>query len=59
MAILLIRFAKGESGATAIEYGLVVSLIFLAVTGGMNATGVSLADLYRSALQLIATALNS
>lgn len=31
MSRLLERLAKDESGATAIEYGLIVALIFLAI----------------------------
>lgn len=30
------RLARDESGATAIEYGLIVSLIFLAIIGGLS-----------------------
>jgi len=30
------RFARDESGATAIEYGLIVSLIFLAIMAAVN-----------------------
>ena len=30
------RFARDESGATAIEYGLIVALIFLAITAAIN-----------------------
>ncbi len=29
-------FARDERGATAIEYGLIVSLIFLAITAAVN-----------------------
>ena len=29
-------FLKDESGATAIEYGLIVALIFLAITAAVN-----------------------
>lgn len=29
-------FARDESGSTAIEYGLIVSLIFLAITAAVN-----------------------
>jgi len=32
-------FAKDRSGATAIEYALIVSLIFLAIIGGVTAFG--------------------
>ena len=30
------RLARDESGATAIEYGLIVSLIFLAIISGLS-----------------------
>jgi pilus assembly protein Flp/PilA len=30
------RLARDESGTTAIEYGLIVSLIFLAIIGGLS-----------------------
>ena len=32
----LTRFLSDESGATAIEYGLIASLIFLAIIGGVG-----------------------
>ena len=35
-ARLGVRLARGDSGATAIEYGLIVSLIFLAILGGLS-----------------------
>jgi pilus assembly protein Flp/PilA len=31
-----LRLARDESGATAIEYGLIVALIFLAIIGGLS-----------------------
>jgi len=30
------RFRRDETGATAIEYGLIVALIFLAIVGGVT-----------------------
>ncbi|WP_321488353.1 Flp family type IVb pilin [uncultured Hyphomonas sp.] len=33
------RFLKDESGATAIEYGLIAALIAVAVIGGVSALG--------------------
>jgi pilus assembly protein Flp/PilA len=33
---LLNAFARDESGATAIEYGLIVALIFLAIITSVN-----------------------
>ena len=42
MAKLFARFAKDESGATAIEYGLIAALIALAIMVGAGALGNSL-----------------
>jgi pilus assembly protein Flp/PilA len=39
MSKLLVRFAKDESGATAIEYGLIAALIALAIMFGAGALG--------------------
>ncbi|OKL43125.1 Flp family type IVb pilin [Pseudovibrio exalbescens] len=36
------KFLKDESGATAIEYGLIAALIALAIVGGVTALGSSL-----------------
>lgn len=33
------RFLSDERGATAIEYGLICGLIFVAILGGLNAWG--------------------
>jgi pilus assembly protein Flp/PilA len=30
------RLAKDESGATAIEYGLIIAFMFLAIVGGLS-----------------------
>lgn len=39
MSKLFARFAKDESGATAIEYGLIAALISVAVIGGATMVG--------------------
>ena len=39
MKNLVARFAKDESGATAIEYGLIASLIGVAIIVGAGALG--------------------
>ncbi|KXF79036.1 hypothetical protein ATN84_04650 [Paramesorhizobium deserti] len=39
MKNLFVRFAKDESGATAIEYGLIAALISVAVIGGATVLG--------------------
>jgi len=42
MKTLLTRFAKDESGATAIEYGLIATLIGVAIILGATALGTRL-----------------
>jgi pilus assembly protein Flp/PilA len=42
MTKLLSRFHKDESGATAIEYGLIAALIALAIIAGATALGTQL-----------------
>jgi pilus assembly protein Flp/PilA len=37
-----LRFSRNESGATAIEYGLIAALIGLAIVAGASAAGDSL-----------------
>lgn len=44
MRNLLNRFAKDESGATAIEYGLIAALIAVVLIGALTAVGGSLND---------------
>jgi pilus assembly protein Flp/PilA len=39
MKSLLARFAKDESGATAIEYGLIAALISVAIIGAATTLG--------------------
>jgi pilus assembly protein Flp/PilA len=40
------RFVKDESGATAIEYGLLAGLIAVAIITGATALGTELDDLF-------------
>jgi pilus assembly protein Flp/PilA len=42
MKTLFARFAKDESGATAIEYGLIATLIGVAIIAGATALGTEL-----------------
>ena len=44
MASLMVRFAGDESGASAIEYGLIVSLIAVAIVGVLGTLGMNLRD---------------
>ncbi|MDR3376463.1 MAG: Flp family type IVb pilin [Ancalomicrobiaceae bacterium] len=41
---LISRFVKDESGATAIEYGLIASLIAIAIIAGASALGSQLSS---------------
>jgi len=46
MKNILNRFASDESGATAIEYGLIATLIGVAIIAGATALGSSLGTLF-------------
>ncbi len=43
---LVARFLKNESGATAIEYGLIAALISVAIIGGATALGTSVSAVF-------------
>jgi pilus assembly protein Flp/PilA len=47
MKNLFSRFAKDESGATAIEYGLIATLIGVAIIAGATALGGALNDTFQ------------
>ena len=42
----VIEFARDESGATAIEYGLIAALVSVAAIGAMTALGDSLDNMF-------------
>jgi pilus assembly protein Flp/PilA len=42
------RFLKDESGATAIEYGLIAALIAVVIIGGLTAVGTTLNTTFNS-----------
>ncbi len=44
MSNIFARFVKDESGATAIEYGLIAALIALAILVGAGAVGNNLSE---------------
>jgi len=46
MKPLLIHFSKDESGATAIEYGLIATLISVAIIAGTAELGSALCNLF-------------
>lgn len=55
MSNIFARFVKDESGATAIEYGLIAALIALAIMVGAGAVGENIGAKFNE----IATALES
>lgn len=48
MTKIFAKFLKDESGATAIEYGLIAALISVALITGANALGTSLNDQFQN-----------
>ncbi len=42
------RFVKDESGATAIEYGLIAALISIGIIGGASAIGGNISDRFNT-----------
>ena len=55
MLKILKSFAKDESGATAIEYGLIAALVAIGLIAALTALGGSLQQIFNA----ISTALNS
>ena len=48
MTNLLSRFVRDESGATAIEYGLIAALIAVAIIGALQLVGTNLSTTFNS-----------
>jgi pilus assembly protein Flp/PilA len=48
MKTFFARFAKDESGATAIEYGLIAALIGVAIVAGARLVGTNLGALFNN-----------
>jgi pilus assembly protein Flp/PilA len=46
MSNILSRFVRDESGATAIEYGLIAALIAVVVIGAVTAVGTGLSGTF-------------
>ncbi len=40
------RFSRDESGATAVEYGLIVAVLSLAIVGGVSQAATALQELW-------------
>ena len=48
MSKFVTRFLKDESGATAIEYGLIAALIAVVLVGALQAVGGSLGNAFNT-----------
>ena len=55
MLTTVIRFARDEDGATAIEYGLIAALVSVAAIGALTAMGNSLSTMFNT----VSTALSA
>ena len=56
MIAKMIGFAKDETGATAIEYGLIAALVSVAAIGALTAMGGSLSTMFNSVSSAMSTA---
>jgi pilus assembly protein Flp/PilA len=56
MTRLLKAFAQDESGATAIEYGLIVALIAVVIVGAVTTLGTKLSTAFSKAGDTVSTA---
>jgi len=56
MFTLISRFVKEDSGATAIEYGLIAALVSVAAIGALTAMGNSLSTMFGTVAAALSTA---
>ena len=56
MTKIFARLMKDESGATAIEYGLIAALISVALIGGATTLSTSLGDIFDALSTKMSTA---
>lgn len=54
MSKFISRFLKNESGATAIEYGLIAAGIAVVIIAAVNAVGTNLDDTFSAAATAVA-----
>ncbi len=58
MFTLISRFMKDDSGATAIEYGLIAALVSVAAIGALTAMGNSLSTMFGTVSTALSTAVS-
>ena len=57
MRRFLSRFRRDESGATAIEYGMILALMFLVILGALQAFGGTGSGIFNTAMDKVRTAM--
>ncbi len=57
MRRFLSRFLRDESGATAIEYGMILGLMFLVILGALQAFGGTGSGIFNTAMDKVRTAM--
>ena len=57
MRRFLTRFRKDQRGATALEYGLIVALIFLVILSALTAFGSAGSGVINRAMEALSTAM--
>lgn len=55
MKSILVRFAKGQSGATAIEYGLIAGLISVVIITAVGLIGTDLNNIFGAIAEALPT----
>ncbi|WP_095011213.1 Flp family type IVb pilin [Tsuneonella mangrovi] len=58
MSNILFRFVRDEAGATAIEYGLILSMVFLAMVGAVQVFGNETIGMWNRITTDVKTAIN-
>ncbi len=53
----LSRFRRDESGATAIEYGMILALMFLVILGALQAFGATGSGVFNGAMDKLRAAM--
>jgi len=57
LRIFLSRFGRDESGATAIEYGMILALMFLVILGALQAFGATGSGVFNGAMDRLRAAM--
>jgi pilus assembly protein Flp/PilA len=57
MIRFLARLCRDDSGATAIEYGLIIALVFLAILGALTAFGDATRTLFDGVMTAVQSAI--